>query len=99
MKSLRPARLHFGWRVVDDVLDYVERVAADSGATEPAVVLDDVVYAKILPKLRGDDSQRFREALDGCERVFGTHGLNDCRTKIQELKDDLESTGSARFWR
>ena len=75
MKSLRPARLHFGWRVVDDVLDYVERVTVDGGATDPAAVLDDVIYAKVLPKLRGDDSQRFREALDNCEQVLKEHGL------------------------
>ena len=99
MKSLRPARLHFGWRVVDDVLDYVERLTVEGGAADPAAVLDDVVYAKILPKLRGDDSRRFREALDNCLRVLAEHGLNDCQNKVRELKDDLESTGSARFWR
>ena len=99
MKSLRPARLHFGWRVVDDVLDYVERVAIDGGVSDPATVLDDVIYAKVLPKLRGDDSPRFREALDNCVRVLAEHGLNVCQDRIRELKDDLESTGSARFWR
>ena len=99
MKSLRPARLHFGWRVVDDVLDYVERVAVDGGVSDPANVLDDVVYAKVLPKLRGDDSQRFRQALDNCASVLAEHGLNECQNRVRELKDDLESTGSARFWR
>ena len=99
MTSLRPARLHFGWRVVDDVLDYMERVAVDGGADRPAAVLDDVVYAKVLPKLRGDDSRRFREALDNCMRVLAEHDLKGCQNKVRELKDDLESTGSARFWR
>ena len=99
MVRLRPARLHFGWRVVDDVLDYTDRVMADGGATNLATVLDDVVYAKVLPKLRGDDSPRFREALKQCGEVLDRHRLENCVRKVKELSDDLESTGSARFWR
>ena len=98
MASLRPARLHFGWRVVDDVLDYTDRAMAD-GAAEPEAVLDDVVYAKILPKLRGDDSPRFREALKSSAEILNQHRLENCVSKVKELSDDLESTGSARFWR
>ena len=100
MDSLRPARLHFGWRVVDDVLDYMERVTVDGSAADPAAILDDVVYAKVLPKLRGaDDSERFGQALDECANVLKRHGLKECRRKALDLKVDLESTGSARFWR
>ena len=99
MDGLKPARLHFGWRVVDDVLDYMERVTTHGSQAEPVATLDSVVYAKILPKLRGDDSPRFRKALDECARVLKQHGLNGCRNKVLELKGDLESTGSARFWR
>ena len=98
MATLRPARLHFGWRVVDDVLDYTDRVMAD-GAAELAAVLDDVVYAKVLPKLRGDDSPRFREALRKSDEVLSQRRLENCARKVKELLDDLESTGSARFWR
>ncbi len=100
MESLRPARLHFGWRVVDDVLDYTQRVTADGGAADPAAILDEVVYAKVLPKLRGADvSDRFGQALDKCADVLKRHGLKECRRKALDLKADLESTGSARFWR
>ena len=99
MECLEPARLHFGWRVVDDVLEYMERVATHGNSSSPVTTLDNVVYAKILPKLRGDDSPRFRESLDKCAQVLKAHGLSECHTKVRELKDDLESTGSARFWR
>lgn len=99
MDCLKPARLHFGWRVVDDVLEYMERVTGQGNSVDPVATLDNVVYAKILPKLRGDDSPRFREALDKCAQIFKAHDLRDCRTKVRELKTDLESTGSARFWR
>lgn len=58
MDGLKPARLHFGWRVVDDVLEYMERVATHGNSSDPVTTLDNVVYAKILPKLRGDDSHK-----------------------------------------
>ena len=99
MDSLKPARMHFGWRVVDDVLDYMVRVIAHGGMNDPAVMLDSVVYAKILPKLRGDDSPRFRTSLDSCLKILDERGLTDCHKKVEELKGDLEATGSARFWR
>ena len=97
--SLRPARLHFGWRVVDDVLDYTDFVMAEEGESSLAAVLDDVVYAKVLPKLRGDDSPRFQEALKLSAEVLDRHRLKNSVRKVKELYDDLESTGSARFWR
>ena len=99
MKCLKPARLHFGWRTVDDVLDYMSRVNTNGDNFDVEATLDSVVYAKILPKMRGDDSPRFRTALEQCADVLANHGLKDCRNKVLELKDDLESTGSARFWR
>lgn len=99
MSSLRPARMHFGWRVVDDVLDYMNRVFANDGIHDPVATLDSVVYAKVLPKLRGDDSPRFREALDRCAVILKESGLAGCHKKVLELQEDLELTGSARFWR
>jgi hypothetical protein len=99
MISLRPARLHFGWRTVDDVLDYLV-VATQHGAPEDvAAILDSVVYAKVIPKLRGDDSPRFRDALKACRQVLADHGLDECVRKVEELQVDLIATGSARFWR
>jgi len=99
MSCLEPARLHFGWRTVDDVLDYLAALNTSGSKTSVQSALDSVIYAKVLPKFRGDDSQRFRDALKGCIKVFGEHALDDCRDKTKELLQDLELTGSARFWR
>lgn len=98
MAALAPVRLHFGWRVVDDVLDFLERAAAGDSLPFDAA-LDAVIYAKILPKLRGEDSGRLREALSKCEAAFAAHGLDSSRSKVSELRYNLETTGSARFWR
>ena len=56
MQALEPARLHFGWRVVDDVLEFVSELDDEDCGLLPTQILDAAVYAKILPKLRGEDS-------------------------------------------
>jgi 5-methylcytosine-specific restriction protein B len=99
MQALSPARLHFGWRVVDDVLNFLDRVAAAGDALPFEAALDAVVYAKVLPKLRGDDTPRFREALAKCEVALASFDLKQSQGKVAELRHDVETTGSARFWR
>jgi len=98
MAALRPARLHFGWRVVDDVLDYLTMIG-ESNPLSFEDALDGVIYAKVLPKLRGDDTLRFRQALSQCSDVLKKHNLVQSHMKVKELEIDLEHTGSARFWR
>lgn len=99
MQALSPARLHFGWRVVDDVLDFLDRAAAAGEALSADGALDAVIYAKVLPKLRGEDAPRFRDALAKCEVALASFGLEESRLKVAELKADLEATGTARFLR
>jgi 5-methylcytosine-specific restriction protein B len=99
MTALKPARLHFGWRVVDDVLDFLNAANADGVPLTTEVALDRVIYAKVLPKLRGDDSPRFKDALRDVIAALGTHGLTTSKAKVEELKRDLDATGTARFWR
>ncbi len=99
MDALRPERLHFGWRTVDDVLDFLEAALGESHGMEVAAALDGVIYAKVLPKLRGDDRPELRDALTKCRDVLSTHGLTRCRDRVDELVKDLASTGSVRFWR
>jgi MoxR-like ATPase len=98
MAALEPVRLHFGWRVIDGVLDYLEATSAGGTLTFDAA-LDGVIYAKVLPKLRGEDTPRFRDALEACSTALAGFGLRRSRDKVEELKRDLQTTGSARFWR
>ena len=99
LAALRPARLHFAWRTVDDVLDFLSLIGEDEHSLPLQEAIDSAVYAKILPKLRGDDSTRVREALDATRKVLAAHGLSASYAKVKELEDDLATTGSARFWR
>ena len=96
-QALAPVRLHFGWRTIDDVLRYLA-FHESSGASE-LDALDGVVYAKVLPKLRGDTSPRFQKALSEALAVAQKHQLKRCASKLGDMQGDLKATGFTRFWR
>lgn len=99
MDALEPARLHFGYRIIKEIIAFLTRYQKDSPDWQFENALDSVIYAKVLPKLRGDYSTRISDALKDCKKVLETHGLSNSKNKVEELIKDLEDTGSARFWR
>ncbi len=99
LDALTPVRLHFGWRTVDDVLDYVAIAKAASADFHLTTALDEVVYAKVLPKLRGTETTRLRTALDEVTAALKSFGLEKSRAKVAQLKLDMADTGIMRFWR
>ena len=99
-EALSPARRHFGWRVIKEVVGFLEGRTQDSGIGLTAEdALDQVIYAKVLPKLRGSDTGRFRKCLDATVGVLEKHHLTRCVEKVKALKEDLEATGRCSFWR
>lgn len=96
--TLASVRLHFGWRSIRDIVGYVE-AAVGGGVIGFADAVDQAVYAKILPKLRGEDSPRLREAFNATRGVLNNHALAKSEAKLQELLQELAATGTARFWR
>ena len=99
MAALSPARLHFGWRVVEEVVRFMEQRQTQGADLSADDALDRVLYAKVLPKLRGDDAPRVRRALDDCKAALQERELRMSTAKVEELIGDLEQTGSFRFWR
>ena len=99
MAALSPARLHFGWRVIEEVVRFMEQRQTQSAALSVDAALDRVLYAKVLPKLRGDDAPRVRTALDGCKAALAERNLSLSTAKVEELIGDLDQLGSFRFWR
>ncbi|WP_157108118.1 McrB family protein [Azoarcus olearius] len=95
--ALAPVRLHFGWRTIDDVLSFLTFHA--SFAPTEKTALDNVIYAKVLPKLRGEASVKFQKALQDTYKVLADNGLLRCCEKVKSLQEDLAAMGSARFWR
>ena len=99
MESLAPVRLHFGWRVVDDLMSLLQAAKGMGASTPFKDLLDTFVLAKLLPKLRGEDSERFHEALNKTKDALTKQGLSNSSKKVQQLRDDLTRVGSAHFWR
>jgi len=96
VKALDPVRLHFGWRTIDDVLSYLTFQLKHNPTANDS--LDSVIYAKVLPKLRGEGI-RFQSALQSVYEICLSNGLSRCARKIQGMQADLVETGSARYWR
>ena len=96
--ALRPIKRHFGWRTISDILGYVTFAQA-AGGTSTAAALDQAIFSKILPKLRGEDSTRLRQAFEQAHLVLKDAQLPESTAKLGDLRSDLRDTGSARFWR
>jgi hypothetical protein len=96
--QLRPLRLHFGWRTIGDVLGYTE-TAVRGGLFSVDEALDQAIYSKVLPKLRGEDTPRLRECFDSVAKLLGSRNLTESASKVIDLGLDLRHLGSARFWR
>ena len=99
MDALKPARLHFGYRTIKEIVAFVEQRARQTHDWPLPEALDRAVYAKLLPKLRGDDSGRVRRAFDSCQKELKRLNLSESTAKVTELIEDLKTMGSARFWR
>ncbi|KFB16475.1 hypothetical protein PGPR2_00325, partial [Pseudomonas aeruginosa PGPR2] len=98
VQALRPMRLHFGWRTLHDVIGYLQEAA--NGQVIPFnQALDQAVYAKVLPKLRGEDSPRLQKVFKDVLEVLTKVELEASKAKVTEMLDDLHHLGSARFWR
>jgi hypothetical protein len=95
--ALSTVRLHFGWRTIGDVLNYLRFMQA--GTAGSSAVLDEVVYARILPKLRGENSERFRKTLEDTLTVLKQHDLKRSYEKVSSMLADLNESGMTRFWR
>ncbi|WP_270922669.1 McrB family protein [Pseudomonas aeruginosa] len=98
MQALRPVRLHFGWRTLHDVIGYLQE-AERGGVIEFSRALDQAIYTKILPKLRGEDSPRLQKVFTETSDILRGAELNEASAKVTEMLDDLRHLGAARFWR
>ncbi|WP_437681716.1 McrB family protein [Sorangium sp. So ce131] len=94
---MRKVRRHFGYRTAREVLAFMQAASALGGATD-TTFLDQAVFSKVLPRLRGEDTQAFKDALEALTEVCKRRGLSTSEAKLESMKDLLKRTGVARFW-
>lgn len=95
--ALVPARRHFGYRTAGEVLALMDRIA-DEGldADRRRALLDRALFAKVLPRLRGQDEPRLRGSLEGAHAALA--GFSQCRQKLEAMTERLDAHGITQFW-
>lgn len=87
---------HFGYRTVAEVLGYL---GASGGSIERQEAMDQAVFMKVLPKLRGQDTDAIRQTLTDLRRWCSDQGFVVSEAKLSAMDEELRATGTMRFWR
>lgn len=94
--ALRPARRHFGYRSAAEVLAFVR--AAEQNGVNKRQALDQALFSRVLPRLRGEDAQALRLALEQTWSLCQEHDLTRCAQKLGDMHQRLTQLGVTRFW-
>ena len=95
-ERLAPIHQHFGYRSAGEVLGFMR---ACEGRIEQTAALDEALFMKVLPKVRGQDSQQMRQALDALQKWATSRGFAVTAGKVAAMADELRVSGTTRFWR
>jgi len=91
-------RRHVGYRTAGEVLAWCD-AAMDADRHAPhEEVLDQAIYAKVLPRLRGAESEELLAAFDAMIQHCTRHELPMCAGKLRSMRRRLIDTGIAGFW-
>ncbi len=96
-EAMRPIRRHFGYRTANEVIAFMRAIPTLEGTTS-AGFLDQAVFAKVLPRLRGEDSPACRHALETLIKICKQRSLMRSETKLVGMLEQLKRTGITRFW-
>lgn len=96
---LRGVRRHFGYRTAGEVLAMLDAARAEGiAAGAHGQILDQAVFSKVLPRIRGQESKALTDALKRSHALCTSAGLLRCAAKLAEMETGLRETGLTRFW-
>jgi len=97
-EQLKPVRRHFGYRSAREVLAFLDAgVKAGLDTSALAEALDQAVFSKILPRIRGEESEPLLRALTESARLCAKAGLSRSEAKLRRMHGTLQSTGLTHF--
>lgn len=96
---LAPIRRHFGYRTASEILGLLDAAAAAGlDAAASVQVLDQAIFSKVLPRIRGEDTPALQQALTALHGRCQASPLPRSAAKIAEMQARLRNTGLTRFW-
>ncbi|MCI0574560.1 MAG: ATP-binding protein, partial [Myxococcaceae bacterium] len=96
--TLEPSRRHFGYRTAGEVLAFVAAAGEDVAADLRAELLDQAVFSKVLPRVRGEQSAEFETMLQALRKLCAARDLHRSAAKVAQMEAALKTTGITRFW-
>ncbi|WP_224961258.1 McrB family protein [Geomonas subterranea] len=93
-------RRHFGYRTAGEVLGFIETAEGIAGHEDAKFcnLIDQAVFSKVLPRLRGEDSPSLVQVLKELHLLCTENSLVQCAGKLAGMQERLKATGVTRFW-
>ena len=96
--ALKPIRRHFGYRTAGELLAFVAAAGPDATEEERRGLLDQGVFSKVLPRLRGEASPELRNTFAALRDLCMQASLKRCEEKLVQMEAGLQRVGVTRFW-
>jgi 5-methylcytosine-specific restriction protein B len=96
--QLVPIRRHVGYRAMTEALDWIAACHQHDPQAPIHELIDEAVFAKVLPRLRGSESTALSTALAQIQQTCAQHKLSRCEAKVQQMAARLTETGVTGFW-
>lgn len=95
-QQMRPFNLHVGYRVLDEMVAYMENYPVK---VDNRRLIDSLMLQKVLPRIGGDE--RILPALQEIRQYFIQELGHEAASvlRLDEMIRELESTGMCQFWR
>ena len=88
---MEKAGLAFGYRTAEDIFRYLLNGKAESSE------LDWLFESKILPKIKGSDTEKLKEALEKLANLAKQQNLTNTLRHLEQMQKDLEQKGFVKF--
>lgn len=95
---LKPSRRHFGYRTAGEVLAFVAAAGDGISGDVRAELVDEAVFSKVLPRIRGEHSLEFEAMLQALRKLCAARDLPRSAAKVEQMEATLKTTGITRFW-
>lgn len=97
---LKPIRRQFAYRTTSEILDYFDKAENEGRLSDKNMweIADQVVFAKILPRIRGEESEIFKLTLNNIINLCKSNELDKCTEKLETMQSQLTNIGVTRFW-